>query len=225
MGLITNYNSTDNAEDVFHFPTSKKLLLIFTRNPEIGKCKTRLAITIGDENALEVYKLLLKHTKLISINITADKVVYYSEKIWENDLWDNSIYHKRLQQGKNLGERMLHAFEQGFKDGYEKIMIIGSDMYDIDQEDIENAFLTLNSNDFVLGPAQDGGYYLLGMKKMKSELFHNKAWGTNSVLEATLDDLKNERVQLLSEKNDIDIYDDIKHIDAFKPFTIVTKHD
>ena len=78
MGLVTTNKNTDNAEDVFHFPTSKNLLLIFTRNPELGKCKTRLAATIGDENALALYQFLLKHTAEITRHVTADKYVYYS---------------------------------------------------------------------------------------------------------------------------------------------------
>lgn len=224
MGLITTNKNTDNAENVYHFPTSKNLLLIFTRNPELGKCKTRLAATIGDEKALELYVLLLKHTSKVTRNVTADKYVYYSEEIWKEDLWDNAFFQKRIQQGEDLGERMANAFEQGFKDGYEKIIIIGSDMFDISQEEIDKAFLVLNSIDFVIGPAEDGGYYLLGMKKMLPQLFQNKTWGTASVLEATLKDLKNEKFGLLSLKNDVDIYEDIKDIKAFQPFLKQNTH-
>lgn len=224
MGLITSKKNTDNAEDVYHLPTSKNLLLIFTRNPELGKCKTRLAATLGDENALALYIFLLKHTAKVTRNVTADKYVYYSEEIWEEDLWDNSVYQKRLQQGENLGDRMANAFKQGFKDGYEKIIIIGSDMFDISEEEIDKAFLSLNANDFVLGPAKDGGYYLLGMKKILPQLFQNKAWGTASVLEATLKDLEEENFGVLSLKNDVDIYEDIKDIEAFKPFLKQNTH-
>jgi rSAM/selenodomain-associated transferase 1 len=224
MGLVTTNKNTDYAEDVFHFPTSKNLLLIFTRNPELGKCKTRLAAAIGNENALELYKFLLHHTAKVTRNVTADKCVYYSEEIWENDHWDNAIYHKRTQKGNDLGERMANAFVQGFKDGYEKIIIIGSDMFDLSQEEIDKAFLALNSNDFVIGPAEDGGYYLLGMKKMFPQLFQNKAWGTASVLEATLKDLEEENFGVLSLKNDVDIYEDIKDIEVFGPFLKQNTH-
>lgn len=224
MGLVTTNKNTDHAEDVFHFPTSKNLLLIFTRNPELGKCKTRLAATIGDENALALYTFLLQHTAEITRKVTADKYVYYSEAIWEKDHWDNTIYHKRTQKGKDLGERMANAFKQGFKDGYEKIIIIGSDMYDITQEEIDNAFLVLHTHDFVIGPAEDGGYYLLGMKKIHSQLFQNKEWGTPSVLKATLKDLVEEKSGLLALKNDIDTYEDIKNIEAFQPFLKQNTH-
>ena len=81
---------------------------------------------------------------------------------------------------------MEQAFQEGFQDGYQKIIIIGSDMYDLSQSDLEAAFTALNSHDFVLGPLTDGGYYLLGEKPCKFQLFSEKQWGSNSVLKDTL---------------------------------------
>ena len=112
----------------------------------------------------------------------------------------------------------LNAFDNGFKKGYEKIIVIGSDMFDLSQSDLENAFSKLDENDFVVGPAEDGGYYLLGMTKPNTSVFMYKDWGTETVLETTLNDLKDENYVLLPSKNDIDHYEDIKHIDAFQPF-------
>ena len=197
---------------------SKNLLLIFTRNPELGKCKTRLAKTVGDESALEIYKFLLKHTVAITENLEVDKAVYYSVKVRENDLWDENIYQKYRQNGADLGIRMKNAFEQGFKDGYENIIIIGSDMYDMSQEDLEQAFSELENSDVVLGPAEDGGYYLLGMSSLQAKVFSNKDWGKETVLEDTLADLKSVSVKLLEERNDVDYFSDIKHIDVFQQF-------
>ncbi|WP_343488000.1 TIGR04282 family arsenosugar biosynthesis glycosyltransferase [Allomuricauda sp. d1] len=194
------------------------LLLIFTRNPELGKCKTRLASTIGDNAALRVYIFLLEHTKNITAGLDAEKRVYYSEEIWHDDIWDAEEFSKKLQQGGDLGKRMVNAFQQGFQDGFKKIIIIGSDMYDLTQDDLQRAFKALEKTDFVIGPAEDGGYYLLGMKKMKPELFKNKAWGTKTVLNDTLNDLKSEKFILLQERNDVDLYEDIKDIEAFQPF-------
>lgn len=196
----------------------KNLLLIFTRNPELGKCKTRLATKIGDNTALEIYKFLLDHTVSFTQNLNAEKYVYYSENIWENDIWNSNIFQKRLQKGDDLGIRMMHAFQEGFDKGFKKIIIIGSDMYDLSQKDLEEAFAKLNSHDYVIGPAEDGGYYLLGMTKFKKELFQNKAWGTNSVLPHTLQDLKTENHFLLNFKNDVDHYEDIKDIKVFQPY-------
>jgi len=197
---------------------SKNLLLIFTRNPELGKCKTRLATKVGDQNALDIYKFLLAHTVKITEGLNVEKQVHYSVAIRENDNWNNSIFDKKLQQGNDLGERMHNAFTQGFLDGFKNIIIIGSDMYDICQTALENAFAQLEKHDFVLGPATDGGYYLLGMRKPNTMVFQNKEWGTNSVLEQTLIDLKNEKIKLLEAKNDVDYYEDIKDIEAFQPF-------
>jgi len=197
---------------------SKDLLLIFTRNPELGKCKTRLATTIGDNAALEVYKFLLNHTVSITRNLDTDKTVYYSESIWRNDIWPDELFDKKLQEGEDLGIRMLNAFSRGFSEGYDRIIVIGSDMHDLSEKDLRYAFDALKKNDFVLGPAQDGGYYLLGMKSLKKALFQNKYWGTSSVLSATIKDLKNEKIALLETRNDVDTYEDIKDTTAFMPF-------
>lgn len=197
---------------------TKNLLLIFTRNPELGKCKTRLAAKVGDQNALDIYKFLLAHTVKITKQLNVEKQVHYSVAVRENDIWNNAIFAKKLQKGGDLGERMLNAFAKGFADGFQNIIIIGSDMYDMTQSDLENAFTQLENHDFVIGPAVDGGYYLLGMRKPNTSIFKNKNWGTETVLEDTLIDLKNEKVKLLEAKNDVDYYDDIKDIEAFQPF-------
>ena len=197
---------------------SKDLLLIFTRNPELGKCKTRLAATIGDRAALEIYKFLLAHTFQITKDLNADKAVFYSNMIATDDIWDPNTYMKQIQDGPTLGKRMEKAFLWAFQKGYQKIVLIGSDIYDLSQVDLEIAFKTLDNNDFVIGPASDGGYYLLGMTNFKENLFQNKAWGTETVFQDTLKDLKGETVFLLPVRNDVDIYDDIRDNDVFKKF-------
>jgi len=188
---------------------TKNLLLIFTRNPELGKVKTRLAKTVGDESALEIYKFLLKRTKDVSSKVSSDKAVYYSVCIRNNDIWDEDMFQKYQQIGDDLGVRMLNAFKNGFNSGYQKVMIIGSDLYDLSSKDIESAFGLLDHNDVVIGPAKDGGYYLLGMKNLHKNVFFNKNWGTETVRKDTLKDLVNLKVKLLEEKNDIDVYEDI----------------
>jgi len=197
---------------------SKNLLLILTRNPELGKCKTRLAAKVGDKSALDIYKFLLDHTVSFTKDLKVEKWVYYSESIWENDIWDNKVYQKKLQKGKDLGERMMNAFREGFQAGFENIIVIGSDMFHLNQSDLEEAFSKFKDHNYVVGPAEDGGYYLLGMKSIKTELFQNKNWGTDTVLQDTLSDIKNEKVALMDEKNDVDYYKDIKDVKAFAPF-------
>lgn len=219
MGIILPQEKKKEAATInYHNIASKNLLLIFTRNPELGKCKTRLAATVGDESALNIYTFLLKHTQEITKDVNAAKQVWYSEEIWENDIWDTTIYDKRLQQGSDLGVRMANAFQEGFASGFERIIIIGSDMFDLNKIDIKNAFEYLKNCDFVLGPAEDGGYYLLGMTQFNTAVFKNKTWGTDTVLAATLNDLKNENIQKLEVRNDVDLYEDIATLTAFQPF-------
>lgn len=197
---------------------NKNLLLIFTRNPELGKAKTRLAKTVGDETALEIYKFLLERTKSIASKVSSDKAVYYSVKIRENDIWNENIFQKHQQVGEDLGIRMLNAFKNGFDAGYKKVMIIGSDLYDLSSENIEKAFTALDKNDVVIGPAIDGGYYLLGMNSFQENIFKNKDWGTETVRQDTLADLEDKKVFLLTELNDVDVFEDIGHHPAFQQF-------
>ena len=198
---------------------NNELLLIFTRNPELGKVKTRLAASIGAEAALEIYEFLLKHTHEITKGLEITKQVYYSETIWEEDIWASSEFHKKLQSGDYLGARMKNAFEAGFIEGFSKIVIIGSDIYDISDEDIRNAFSALDNQQVVIGEAQDGGYYLLGMNRLHPKLFENKQWGTNTVFSDTLADLEDQTVFFLPMRNDIDLYEDLLDHEVFNPYT------
>ncbi|WP_445957998.1 TIGR04282 family arsenosugar biosynthesis glycosyltransferase [Yeosuana sp.] len=220
MGLFSTKDSDGENELAtnFYFPTSKKALIIFTKNPELGQCKTRLAQTIGDEAALNIYKYLLEHTAKVSEKSKADKYVFYSESIKKNDVWDADVFRKKLQQGTNLGERMENAFTELFQLGYEQIIIIGSDLLDLKTEEINIAFEQLQYHDIVIGPAKDGGYYLLGMKTMHAKIFKNKHWGTSSVLKETLHDIQNSHFKLLEELNDIDTFEDVKDYPELKKF-------
>ena len=197
---------------------SKNLLIIFTKNPELGKCKTRLAKSIGDTAALEVYKKLLQHTAKVTQDLSADKVVFYNIEPIDQDDFSSTYFSKKTQRGNDLGEKMSNAFQEGFQNNYEKVVIIGSDLYDLQTRDIDEAFLQLTHNDYVIGPAKDGGYYLLGMKKFTPEVFQEINWSTATVLKETLHILKNKKVALLTQKNDIDTIDDIKNIEVFQQY-------
>ena len=164
----------------------KRALLIFTKNPELGKVKTRLAATIGDDAALAVYNQLLLHTVSATEHLPVDKFVFYSDYIEQEDVWDSEHYYKEIQQGNDLGERMKNAFASTFKKGYHKIVIIGTDCPGLNAEIIMNAFSYLQTNDVVIGPAEDGGYYLLGMKQMQHELYEGIQWSTGAVLNDTI---------------------------------------
>lgn len=202
---------------------SKNLIIVFTRNPELGKVKTRLAKTIGNQSALNIYNYLLKHTEQTIRNIHCDKAVFYSVKIRENDIWDSNIYQKLQQKGKDLGARMSNAFKYAFENNYKKVIIIGSDLFDLKPQHILTALNKLDKHDIVIGPAQDGGYYLLGMKKKYSRIFENKAWGTSTILKDTLKDLQHLDVFLLEELIDIDTFEDIKDNQTLKE--LITKNE
>ena len=220
MAFQLNKQETDNSSEVYHLPTSKSALIIFARNPELGKCKTRLAKIVGDIDALAIYKILLQHTVEISKNLNVDKYVYYSNSVLKNDVWSEEIFRKKKQDGEDLGSRMDNAFLDLFTMGYEKIIIIGSDIYELSKADLGNAYSCLEQNDVVIGPASDGGYYLLGMKKPYPSVFKNKNWGTNTVFEDTITDLFDNSVCKLQVRNDIDVYEDIVGLDIFKKFLV-----
>lgn len=178
-----------------------------------------MAKTIGDVAATEVYKVLLRHTALITEPLDVIKEVHFSDFVEEDDLFSDQFI-KKVQSGKDLGEKMKNAFAKGFQHGFQHIIIIGSDLLDITTQDIEEAFNALETYDYVLGPAEDGGYYLLGMNKLNSTLFENKDWSSNTVLQDTLIDLKNKHIALMDERNDIDTYEDLAEFKDLKEYLL-----
>jgi rSAM/selenodomain-associated transferase 1 len=190
-------------------------LIIFVKNPELGKVKTRLAQTIGNEQALHIYLRLLDHTQTISSKVAANRAVYYTDFIDTNDLWPEAQFQKYLQTGNNLGERMKNAFATAFAEGFKKVVIIGSDCPQLNQAHIAEAFDLLSAHEVVIGPAVDGGYYLLGMKRLIPELFTNKIWSTPKVLSQTIADF--ERLHLsyyrMETLRDIDTAEDLNILD------------
>ena len=189
----------------------KSALIIFVRNPVLGKVKTRLAATLGNKRALEIYKLLLAHTNEISKNLSAGKYIFYEDFINDNDIWQNDIYKKQLQTGDSLGERMKNAFAKLFQKEYEKIIIIGSDCYELSTDILNEAFHSLIKADVVIGPAKDGGYYLLGMNHFVPQLFDDKKWSSNSVYTDTVNQIKalNKNFTSLAILSDVDEEKDI----------------
>lgn len=188
-----------------------KALIIFVRNPVLGKVKTRLATTIGEERALRIYRYLLDHTHGITRNLGCDRFVFYADAPEESDLWEDDRYHKMVQSGDDLGGRMQDAFSSLFQSGYQQLAIIGSDCLELTAEIIEQAFGQLEKRDVVIGPCPDGGYYLLGMKKDTPAFFEGKSWSSPSVLADTIADCRERALTyfLLPMLNDIDEERDI----------------
>lgn len=187
------------------------LLIIFYRNPEFGKVKSRLAATVGEERALAIYLKLASFTCAVTSVINCDRVVYYSEFIDREDNWPNDDYFKHLQNGDDLGSKMMHAFETAFSQGYKHVCIIGTDCLELTSDILKEAFEVLKSKDVVIGPAYDGGYYLLGMNRLITTVFTNKNWSTNTVYSDTIDDLKHYRFSygILPTLSDVDNESDL----------------
>lgn len=188
---------------------SKQALLIFIKNPELGKAKTRLAKTVGNEKALRIYKELLRHTRDLSLQVEATRLLFYSSFVDAEDEWNNAAFQKQLQTGKELGERMTNAFRAAFQ-AHEKVVIIGSDCAALTAQIIQTAFQALDTKDFVIGPAMDGGYYLLGMRQPDISVFENIAWSTDQVFPTTMKRIQalDKTYALLPELSDIDYWED-----------------
>lgn len=192
----------------------KDLLIVFLRAPERGRVKTRLAATLGDDRALAIYRELLDHTLHVSAPVRCTKQAWYADGIPDIDIAADHGFAARIQQGKDLGERMAHAIANGFDDGYDRVMIIGTDCPGISTTVLEEAFAALDQQDAVIGPARDGGYYLLGMRRMIPDVFHDKVWSSDTVLRSTIADLDrlDATYSLLPELIDVDTEADLAAI-------------
>ena len=185
-------------------------VIVFVKNPELGKVKTRLAATVGNEQALIIYKKLLDYTRnvLLQLNDT-ERHVYYSSFVDLADEWSNDHFKKFAQKGDGLGERMTAAFQETLET-CSKVVIIGSDCAQLTEDHIERAFDMLDSNDLVIGPSHDGGYYLLGMHTYHPYLFEDIVWSSETVLEDTLNiaSFNKLKVAQLEALSDIDNEED-----------------
>ena len=185
------------------------LVLVFCKNQIIGKVKSRLALKIGKQKAFFVYSNLVNKTASIVNSLSSDVHVYYSDYIEENDDFKSPKIKKFIQKGNNLGDRLINALSISFKN-FSPVVIIGSDLWELEISDIEDAFRILKNKNVVIGPSTDGGYYLIGMNYLDTKIFENKNWGQESVLNDTIRDIDDKtNIHLLDEKTDIDTYDDL----------------
>lgn len=163
-------------------------LLIFIKNPMLGQAKTRLAATVGDDRALQIYEALLGHTREIALQVEAERLLFYSHFIDIDDAWSPRQFTKQLQAAGDLGQRMTAGFREAFSQSHiQKAVIIGSDCASLTPQIVTAAYHALDTHDFVIGPATDGGYYLLGMRDFHPEVFQDIAWSTEHVAQQTID--------------------------------------
>lgn len=185
---------------------NKSALGILFRIPEYGKVKKRLAAQIGTEDALSVYAAMLYET-IENVSKLTDVDIYGFYKGLAST--QHNVFKKfqsMPQKGKDLGEKMLKAVQWLFEKGYNKIVLIGADSPDLPVYYIKDAFLKLNCYELVIGPAKDGGYYLIGMNRPLDIIFKGIKWGSNSVLKDTISIANNEGIGyfLLPQWYDID---------------------
>lgn len=195
----------------------KNALIVFTKLPVAGKVKTRLAKKLGSDVAASFYKACTENlfSSLSEIQQNkADIYIFYHE---ENDLseiknWIGNGYSYYQQKGKNLGDKMYNAFNLIFSLGYEKVIIIGADIPDIDNTLLSKAFRELDGNQCVIGPTNDGGYYLLGFRSKLIDVFSGVEWSSGLVLNTTIKKLEQHSVtfHLLDALIDIDTLEDLK---------------
>ena len=195
---------------------NKQAIIIFSRLPIGSETKTRLASLLNEQQR-----------EILHVAMWADifsEVMNLSGKINIFLYWtgsgDINNYKKfipenfilRQQTGGNLGEKMNNAMREIFYTGYNRVVLIGSDIPSVRHENIERAFDSLNHSDVVIGPSEDGGYWLIGMKKFIPDSFNISKWGNSSVLNSTIKKLNDSGTiyNLADTLQDLDTPDDIK---------------
>ena len=191
-----------------------KSLLVFLRRPVLGKVKTRLAKELGKEKALEIYVWLLEVSRLSFESLNDEVHLYFDEKSHYLPDWAEK-YSCYFQAGENLGGRMENAFLDHLSiKGENHCLMIGSDCPEMKESVILEAFDKINSSDLVLGPARDGGIYLIGMKSLKPGLLSNISWGSDKVFTQILNNAENLRISV----NILPVLSDIDYATDFEKF-------
>jgi len=201
-------------------PAEKKdtAIIVFTRFPVKGKVKTRLAKNMGNKFAVSFYRVCAEHTfkELVKVKETGSELFLFCSE--ENEIeqvmkWGGTNFNYYFQQGNDLGLKMYNAFNTVFKKGYKKVIIIGTDAPDVSMNIVQSAISVLDNYSVVIGPANDGGYYLLGFKSKLIDLFTGIKWSTDSVFDNTIEKLNRSKINyfMLNELTDIDTLEDLQN--------------
>ena len=200
----------------------KQRLIIFSRYPEPGKTKTRMIPALGAEGAANLQRQMTEHTlaqakKLTELLPVAIEVHFAggNQQLMANWLGQDLVYQP--QSSGDLGARMTSAFEEAFIATMEAVVMIGIDCPGLDENLLSQAFNALGNHDLVLGPAQDGGYYLIGLGRYSTELLKNIAWGTDQVLAQTVANAKelDFSIAYLDTLSDVDRPEDLVIWESF----------
>ncbi|MFA6687317.1 MAG: TIGR04282 family arsenosugar biosynthesis glycosyltransferase [Desulfuromonas sp.] len=194
-------------------------IIVMTRYPEPGQVKTRLIDSLGIEGSARLHQKMAQHTiatlePLCDIKAVDMFVCFSGGTTDKMQAWLGRKLKYTPQIEGDLGVKMAHALEQVFNAGYDRSIILGTDCPDIDTTTIVKALKTLSGADVVLGPAKDGGYYLMGLSKPCRELFHDIDWGSDQVLSQTcrVAAMQNMNVEFLQTLRDIDTTEDLEWI-------------
>jgi len=196
----------------------RNCILFFVKFPEPGQVKRRLAASLGARVATELYSTFVLDALATLDTCGASLLVSFYPPEAEKSIvaWLGSHYSYLAQRGADLGQRMKNGFIDAFDRGFQQVIIVGSDIPDLPRNVIEGAFESLQTEDAVLGPSFDGGYYLIGFKcdTFQPQAFEGIVWGTETVYQSTIDLLRNKGLSLhtLPTWNDIDTVNDLKDL-------------
>lgn len=209
LGLINYISSTINK-------MNNALIIQFAKWPQLGNVKTRLAKTLGDQAAFDTHIELtlsvlnnLTSAQLAKVELCFDQQLETREGMNLLDVCNNKSVSVSTQYGDDLGERMFNALLTGLET-FEKVIIVGSDCPTVDKAYLISAINALDSNNLVFGPAEDGGYVLIGANKLKATLLDSIEWGSGSALRSTVSNAEGLSLSyaLLDTTWDVDEYDD-----------------
>ena len=191
-------------------------LILFARIPAAGKAKPRLMPFLSAEECASLYSCFLRDVYQKAKAVQADVYVFYTPRE-KRDMFQTLLGPDAVllpQHGENLGQKMKNAIGAVLRMGYEKVVLMGTDIPHIHTETIENAFGNLENRDIVIHPALDGGYYLIGMKREFDSIWNIRRYGTNTVMYDTLQHIKAENLSTSVGQMyyDIDGREDLKQL-------------
>ncbi|MHC4365125.1 MAG: TIGR04282 family arsenosugar biosynthesis glycosyltransferase [Planctomycetota bacterium] len=195
-----------------------KCILFFAKYPEAGRVKTRLAADIGPDAAAQIYKNFIEDLLFLLENLNVNLKFYFGPPDTEAGFskWLGKKYCFKPQIGDNLGKILKNAFDDAFQEDFSNVVAIGSDSPDLPEDYINLGFHALGTHDVALGPANDGGYYLIGFTKdaFSAQAFEHITWSADTVFDQTLNILKQHRrsVYILPQWHDVDTLDDLKSL-------------
>jgi rSAM/selenodomain-associated transferase 1 len=212
-------------------PTDRHAVMVMTRYPVPGRTKTRLIPVLGEKGACRLHQYMAEHTMQVvrdfGKSFHAKIFVFFnggSKELMKSWLGGRTEYLP--QSAGNLGVKMRIAFRTLFSRGFKAVLVIGTDCPDIDHDILSESFAWLDKVDMVLGPAADGGYYLLGLRRGHDALFEGIAWGGDQVFSQTMNAAAREQlsVHCLPERKDIDRPEDLEHLKNISGFSVVGQY-